>query len=187
VSGKGVPASLFMALSKTLCKSLALRERVALETLIRLVNAEISRENTGELFVTAVLGILDAGSGEMELCIAGHDAPILLRPGEAPRSLEGVGGLPLCVFEDFPYTAERVQLHPGDILVLLTDGITEAQNPQSHWYGRAQAFACLSALAQEHQSAATVCESLYQDVERFTAGAPPADDITIMAIRFTAP
>ena len=79
VSGKGVPASLFMALTKTLAKSLARRERVPLDRLLCVVNDEISRENPAAMFVTAIIGIIDARSGEVELCNAGHNAPILLR------------------------------------------------------------------------------------------------------------
>jgi adenylate cyclase len=71
------------------------------------VNEEISRENSAALFVTAIVGILDVQTGELELCNAGHDAPILLRINEPPRSLKGAGGPPLCVREDFPYTFDR--------------------------------------------------------------------------------
>jgi serine phosphatase RsbU (regulator of sigma subunit) len=187
VSGKGVPASLFMALSKTLCKSAALREHVPLDALIRLVNAEISRANTAMLFVTAMVGILDVRTGDMALCSAGHDAPFLLRSGEPPRSVDAAGGPPLCVFEDFPYATERVQLQPGDMVILITDGVTEAQDRMRNLYGRAQAQAYLAALEQERSSAAATCRGLYADVKRFTTGAPPSDDITILAIRFTAP
>jgi serine phosphatase RsbU (regulator of sigma subunit)/CHASE2 domain-containing sensor protein len=187
VSGKGVPASLFMALSKTLCKSAALREHVPLDTLISRVNAEISRDNPAVMFVTAVFGILDVRTGKTELCIAGHDAPILLRPGEPPRSLDSAGGPPLCVLEDFPYPAEPIQLQPGDALLLITDGVTEAQDAAANLYGRARAMAYLAEPGQAHRSAAALCEGLYADVRRFASGAPPSDDITIMALRFTAP
>ena len=84
VTGKGVPASLFMALSKTLCKYAALREHVPLAPLMTIVNAAISRDNPANLFVTALAGIIDVRSGAMELCSAGHQAPILLREGETP-------------------------------------------------------------------------------------------------------
>ncbi len=84
VTGKGVPASLFMALSKTLCKYAALREHVPLAALMTIVNAAISRDNPADLFVTALAGIIDVRSGAMELCSAGHQAPILLRAGEPP-------------------------------------------------------------------------------------------------------
>ena len=105
VSGKGVPASLFMALSKTLCKSVALREPHALDALMTSMNQEIARDNPMSLFVTAVAGIIDTRTGAMELSRAGHDAPLVLRLGEAPRSLEAEGGPPLCVLDEFPYTA----------------------------------------------------------------------------------
>ena len=110
VSGKGVPASLFMALTKTLAKSLARRERVPLEQLLRLVNDEISRENPAAMFVTAIIGTIDARSGDVELCNAGHNAPILLPSTGSPWQLDGAGGPPLCVDEEFSYTIQRVKL-----------------------------------------------------------------------------
>src|SRR5262249_45121388 len=129
VVGKGVPASLFMALSKTLCKSLALRERAPLAALITAMNQEIARDNPGALFVTAIAGILDVRTGEMELCSAGHEAPILLRSSVAPYALTVTGGPPLCVLEDFAYPADLIRLQSGDLLLMMTDGVTEAQDP----------------------------------------------------------
>jgi hypothetical protein len=84
VTGKGVPAALFMALSKTLYKSAALRAHLALHELMRAVNSEIARENPAQLFVTLLAGLLDTRTGALELCRAGHAAPLLLRRGEAP-------------------------------------------------------------------------------------------------------
>jgi adenylate cyclase len=187
VSGKGVPASLFMALSKTLCKSAALREHVPLDVLIRLVNEEISRENPESLFVTAVIGIIDVRTGEMELCNAGNDAPILLRTGVLPYSFNSAGGPPLCVWEDFPYPCDRVQLQSDDTLILITDGVTEAQDPEQNFYGLTRALAYLTVRSQEGYNVASLCQGLYEDVKRFTNEATPSDDITIMAVRFRAP
>jgi CHASE2 domain-containing sensor protein/serine phosphatase RsbU (regulator of sigma subunit) len=190
VSGKGVPASLFMALSKALCKSIALREHVPLDALMILMNREISRENHAELFVTAVIGILDTCTGSIELCCAGHEAPILLRPGEAPRSLEVTGGPPFCFLEDFPYPSVRMVLQPGDMLVMITDGVTEAQDPGHHLYGIERTLAYLATIhtaPYRDLSVASVCQGLYADVCRFAAGADPADDVTIMAICFAGP
>src|SRR4029434_8788283 len=116
VSGKGVPASLFMALSKTLCKSLALRQHVPLDALITALNHEVARDNPRALFVSAIAGILDVRTGEVELCSAGHEAPILLRSHTAPCSLAVTGGPPLCVLEDFAYPVDRMQLQSGDLL-----------------------------------------------------------------------
>ena len=190
VTGKGVPASLFMALSKTLCKYAALREHVPLAPLMALVNAAISRDNPANLFVTALAGIIDVHSGAMELCSAGHQAPILLRAGEPPCVLEATGGPALCVLEDFPYAAEPIQLHPGDVLLMITDGVTEAQDPAQHFYGLQRALAWLTVMQNtdmKWQSVEAICQGLYAEVNRFAGGAVSADDITIMAIRFIGP
>jgi serine phosphatase RsbU (regulator of sigma subunit) len=190
VTGKGVPASLFMALSKTLCKHVALREHGPLATLMTLANAAISRDNPANLFVTALAGILDVRSGAMELCSAGHEAPILLRAGQGPRVLDTAGGPPLGVLEDFSYDAERVQLHPGDMLVMITDGVTEAQDPAQDLYGLGRALAWLTAMPMDNTtrpSVEAICQGLYADVKRFTRGAVPSDDVAIMAICFTEP
>jgi serine phosphatase RsbU (regulator of sigma subunit) len=190
VTGKGVPASLFMALSKTLYKHAALREHVPLAMLMTLVNAALSRDNPANLLVTVLAGIIDVHSGVMELCSAGHEAPILLQAGEAPWVLDVAGGPALCVLEGFSYAAEQVQLHPGDVLVLMTDGVTEAQDPAQHFYGLERALAWLTAIQQNNtkwQSVEAICQGLYVDVKRFADGAVPADDITILAIRFIEP
>jgi serine phosphatase RsbU (regulator of sigma subunit) len=186
VSGKGVPASLFMALSKTLCKSLARREHVPLDALLRLVNEEISRENPASLFVSAIVGIINVRTGEMQLCSAGHDAPILLRASEPPRSLNGAGGPPLCVDEGFPYTTDRLQLQSNDMLIMVTDGITEAQDARQNFYGLARVLGYFSTVERRQLTAMAACAGLYADVKSFTAGAAPSDDITIMAIRLAA-
>jgi serine phosphatase RsbU (regulator of sigma subunit) len=189
VAGKGVPASLFMALSKTLCKSLALREHVPLAALITAVNQEIARDNPAALFVTAVAGILDVRTGEMELCSAGHSTPILLRRGAVPCSLPAASGPPLCILADFSYASNRICLQSGDLLLLMTDGVTEAHNSQQMLYGFERVMAYCSAIqdAPEQRSIIAVCQGLYDDVKRFAHDAEPSDDIAIMAIRFTAP
>ncbi len=186
VSGKGVPASLFMALSKTLCKSLARREHVPLDALMRLVNGEISRENPASQFVTAIVGIINVRTGEMHFCSAGHNPPILLRANEPPCSLNGTGGPPLCFDEDFPYTADRLQLRSDDMLIMVTDGISEAQDARENFYGLARLLAYLSTVAGRELSAVDICAGIYADVKNFTAGAASSDDIAIMAIRLTA-
>ena len=187
VAGKGVPASLFMALSKTLCKSLALRQRVPLDALITAVNQEIARDNPGALFVTAIAGILDVRTGEMELCSAGHEAPILLRNSAAPCSLTVTGGPPLCILEDFVYPSDLIRLQSGDLLLMMTDGVTEAQDAAQILYGLERVMAYCSTIQDEQRGVLSVCQGLYDDVKRFVRDAEPFDDITIMAIRFTAP
>ena len=126
VSGKGVPASLFMALSKALCKSVALRDGAAVGMVTKL-NEAMSRENPGAFFVTAITGVIDTETGEGEFCIAGHDAPYRFKPGDTPQELTSSGGPPLCVLDDFTYPSERFHLAPGEMLLLWTDGVGEAQ------------------------------------------------------------
>ena len=182
VSGKGVPASLFMALTKTLSKSLARREKKSVDRLLCAVNQEISEENPAAMFVTAIMGIVDARSGAVELCNAGHNAPLLLRAGAAPRTLAGADGPPLCVDEKFVYDAQQLSLEPGEILLLITDGVSEAEDDQQAQYGSMRVIDCFD--AEFPNTATAACEKLRADVKRFTAGAPASDDLTIMAIRF---
>ena len=182
VSGKGVPASLFMALTKTLAKSLARRERVPVDQLLRMVNREISRENSAGMFVTVIIGVIDTRSGIVELGNAGHNAPILLRSAAPPQELDGAGGPPLCVDEEFPYAMQRLQLAAGDILLFITDGVTEAENQHQARYGAVRALECFT--GTRSADAAEACVKLHADVKKFTAGAAPSDDLTILAIRF---
>jgi serine phosphatase RsbU (regulator of sigma subunit)/CHASE2 domain-containing sensor protein len=186
VSGKGVPASLFMAITKALCKSNALRGAETIDAIINRANGEIARENPAMLFVTMLAGLLDLRSGELQLCNAGHDAPFLLRPGQAPELLEGDGGPPLCALDDFEYPLDRFQLAPGDRLVIVTDGVTEAQNRAQALYGTERLAQILGGLPESEDSEAIV-SAVTEDIHRFEDGAEQFDDTTIMAIRYTGP
>jgi len=182
VSGKGVPASLFMALIKTLCKSLARREQTELGQILSSLNDEIALDNPTAMFVTAIIGVIDSVSGEIELCNAGHNAPILLHSMQAPRELDGAGGPPLCLDAGVTYPTQRLRLDSGDILVLITDGVTEAENSQQAQYGLDRTLHCLA--QGPPITAAAVCQKLHADVKNFTAGAAPSDDLTLLAVGF---
>lgn len=186
VSGKGVPASLFMAISKALYKSNALRFSSGIEQIMTAANAEISRENPAMMFVTAVAGLFNIRTGTLQLCNAGHDAPILLRPGVAPQLLEGEGGPPLCVLEDYEYPADRYDLQPGDMVVVVTDGVTEAMNNDQALYGMERTVETLARCPDPTDSEAVVTH-LNADVQVFVAGAEPSDDTTILALRYNGP
>jgi serine phosphatase RsbU (regulator of sigma subunit)/CHASE2 domain-containing sensor protein len=186
VSGKGVPAALFMAQGKSLCKSAALRGDIDIGEIVNRANAEISRDNSEMLFITMFAGILNLATGELHFCNAGHDAPILLRAGEAPQSIDGEGGPPLCVIEDFPYITETRQLQPGDMLCITTDGITEAMTASGALMGRARTEAVLAAMPDD-ASAAAITDGLQAAVAEFVAGAEPSDDLTILTVRWNGP
>jgi serine phosphatase RsbU (regulator of sigma subunit)/CHASE2 domain-containing sensor protein len=185
VSGKGVPASLFMALTKTLCKSLARRQPLNLGQVLSSVNDEISRENPTTMFVTAIIGVIDAGSGEVELCNAGHNPAILVRAQELSRELDGAGGPPLCLDRGFTYPTQRLRLADGDMLLLITDGVTEAEDRRQGQFGLARTLQCLAGAPR--LSAAGICHKLHAEVKHFTMGAMPSDDLTLLAVRFSVP
>jgi adenylate cyclase len=187
VSGKGVPGSLFMAVSKALYKSAALRQARQVETVMREANAEISRDNAEGLFVTVLAGILDTRTGLLEYCNAGHEPPYLLSSGELPiRRLGDGGGPPLCAVDCFPYTASSLRLEPGDTLCLVTDGVTEAAAAGGTLYGRERLEALLAKTGPGTRSA-DVGDAIRQEVTRFAAGVEPSDDLAILVVRWKGP
>ncbi|HEX2570544.1 MAG TPA: CHASE2 domain-containing protein [Polyangia bacterium] len=186
VSGKGVPASLFMALTKVLCKSTALRRQVSVADILTEANREISRDNPEALFVTVFAGILDVRTGELEFSNAGHEHPFLLRPGRTAEPIAMEGGPPVCVIEDYVYTAERMRLEEGECLLLFTDGVTEAMNGAKEMYTQARIAPALGTV-EAPIVPAQVISRLYEDVQRFVAGADPSDDIAILALTRRAP
>jgi adenylate cyclase len=187
VSGKGLLSSVFMTVSKTLYKSTALRRGEAVATMMQEANAEISRDNPEELFVTAFAGVLELDTGVLEYCNAGHDRPYVVpRGGGPPTQLAEGGGPPLCVLDGFEYTAAVHRLRPGDTLCLITDGVTEARNAAGELFGRERLERRLAGLGAD-ASAKTVVASLRGDVEAFVAGSEPADDLAIMVVRWDGP
>jgi len=181
VSGKGVPASLFMAISKTLTGTLARRDN-DLGLAMRDINVELSRENPEYLFVTALLCVINIVSGELEFVCAGHDAPLLLRNGEISRiATHETSGPPLCVIEDYPYISDRVQLCPGDRLCLFTDGVSEATEG-SMLFGGERLAATL--LAHQDKNVADLLTAVRDEIRRFEAGHPPSDDLTLLMLDY---
>jgi len=155
--------------------------------MMREADAEISRDNAEGLFVTVLAGILDARTGALEYCSAGHEPPFLLsRGGRAPQRLQDGGGPPLCSVDDFPYTAAKRQLEPGDTLCLITDGITEASSADGTLYGRPRLEALLGGLGAAAR-AAEVGEAIRSDVAAFSRGAEPTDDMAVLIIRWNGP
>lgn len=185
VSGKGVPGSLFMAVSKALCKSSVLRLRGEVAAAMREANAEISRDNPEALFVTAWAAVLDARTGAVQYCSAGHEPALVLGDG-APRRLGQDTGPPLCVFDDFPYAAASCTLREGETLCLVTDGVTEAMNAAGELYGRARLEALVAGLGPA-AGAVEVGEAIRRDVARFAAGTEPSDDVTILVVQWRGP
>lgn len=184
VSGSGVAASVFMAVSKALCKSAALRRGNDIGAIIRDAHADISRDNPEALFVSVWAGLLDLRTGELQHCNAGHEPPWLvgLDVGSA-RLLEAESGPPLCVVDRFPYAATSYRMRPGETLCLVTDGVTEAEDGAHRLYGRQRLAETLSRLGAA-ASPSGLGEAIRSDVTDFVAGNPASDDLTILILQW---
>jgi serine phosphatase RsbU (regulator of sigma subunit) len=183
VSGKGLPASLFMALAKSLIKSIALRaENADPGAILVRANAEISRDNPESLFVTAFAGVLDTRTGSLSYCNAGHEPPLAFPPGGTMVCVEHAGGPPLCVIEGFEYPTGHRDLAPGEWLCVVTDGVTEAMNAGRDLYGAQRLRAALARMAAASPQA--LVQELVGDVGRFAAGAEQSDDLTLLCVQW---
>jgi len=189
VAGKGLSASIFMAVSKALYKSVTLRAPEAdLGALMAAANLEVSRDNADMLFVAVFAAILDLDTGELDYCNAGHENPYLLSPNGGSLVVIGDGdGPPLCAVDHFGYRGANRRLHRGELLCCVTDGVTDAQNPAGLLYGSARLEACLSRIDLMHATPQNVVDAVRADVAEFAAGAEPADDLTVLALRWKGP
>ncbi len=189
VAGKGLSASIFMAVSKALAKASMLRTPAAtVAALLSTANVEIARDNPEFLFVTAFAGILDLDTGELEFGNAGHEPPWAVHAEDrTARRVEGEGGPPLCVVDDYAYSASRYRMRPGELLVVVSDGVTEAMDPSGALYGGRRVAARLMALRADDTSAGAIVDGLLADARAFAAGADPRDDMTVLALRWRGP
>lgn len=184
VSGKGVPASLFMAISKTLTGALT-RRNADLGQALSDIETELNRDNPEYLFVTAFIGILDIDTGQLDYACAGHDAPVIYREGKILRiDTQPVAGPPLCAAGNYPYTSARIQLQREDLLCLFTDGVTEASNGEQ-MFGISGLQTAIMALGEGTLTEAA--HSLEKTVRAFEAGHPPSDDLTLLLLRWHGP
>jgi len=180
VSGKGVPASLFMAVTKTLFRATASNGGTPGEILARL-NAEICRDNDSCMFVTLFCAILNIRTGQVDYGNGGHNPPYYLHQrGVSP--LENPGGRVLGLVEQSPYASGRMILAPGEALLLYTDGVTEAMNPSETLYSdqRLEQFLGTNRGSAPRQ----IIGDLIGDVKQFAGGAPQSDDITVLALLY---
>jgi len=182
VSGKGLAAALFMASVKSHLKSAVLRGGGVGEVFNR-AQSEIGRENPEQLFVTAFAGILDISTGVLEFSSAGHEPPFVRTPEGAPARFEMPGGPPLCVLEDFSYQTVRRRLEPGEWICVVTDGATEAMNVAREFFGVERLRASLTWMPEDVAPKDLIVR-LRDDVRRFAGKAEPADDITLLALRW---
>jgi serine phosphatase RsbU (regulator of sigma subunit) len=190
VSGKGLPASLFMAATKAFYRSISTRHAVELARTMREANAEMGRDNPEAFFVTLVAAVLDVNSGRLWYSSAGHEAPWLMHTetGEVER-LEGGAGPPLCVLEDFAYETAMTRLRPGDTVLMVTDGVTEALDPTGGLFGTPRVTTLVTEAAQEpaRSEPARLIADLVGAVRTFREPFEAADDVTLLAVQWLGP
>jgi sigma-B regulation protein RsbU (phosphoserine phosphatase) len=181
VSGKGVPAAIFMAVSRTLIRATGLKGLPADECM-NYVNNLLCNESVSCMFVTVFYGILNTSTGEIEYVNGGHNPPYVLSGSEI-RKVEMTGGPILGCVEDFNYKSKKLQLKPGERLFLFTDGVTEAFNRNGEVYGddRLELF-LRSRLSSQIDD--VVKESMVE-INTYSAGMEQSDDITYLAISFS--
>lgn len=183
VADKGVPAALYMMVAKTLLKSEGQRLGEP-DRILSCVNNLLAADNDSCMFVTVFCAVLNTGTGELCMANAGHNPP-LLSDAQGIRYLQLNAGFVLGPVMDTAYVAQRLTLRPGDTLFLYTDGVTEAQNREQELYGEER-------LLETFRSAHTddpqrLIQNIRATVTRHAAGAPPSDDITMVAITYREP
>jgi sigma-B regulation protein RsbU (phosphoserine phosphatase) len=180
VSGKGVPASLLMAVGKTLLKSTMQGVRDPGRALT-LVNAELAEDNDTCMFITAFCGILNLRTGDLTFATAGHNPPLIVRQAAPIEILRRRPGPALAALQGSRYQNEAVRLAAGDLLLLYTDGVTEAMNPAGELFGEEPLVELMRAAPL---AAARPCiEAVVRAVHAHAAGAEQSDDITLLAVR----
>ncbi len=181
VSGKGVPAALFMAVTRTLIKTTA-SQGLPPETVLMRVNQDLCADNEAMMFVTLFLGVLNTRTGEVQYSNAGHNPPYLLRHEGSLEALEGTGGTALGVLEDCTYHSREVFLRREDTLFLYTDGVTEAMDGSENLFSEERLMKELTSL--RGGSIKDLVTGVTAAVQHFSEGVAQADDITMMVLRF---
>ena len=179
VSGKGVPAALFMMKTETLVKSLATSLRADTATILERSNVALCENNDASMFVTCWLGILDTVTGELRYANAGHNSPIIYSGGKV-SFLKCAHGMVLGGFDAAKYKEESIRLNQGDKFILYTDGVTEAHDIKDELFGNER----LIAFAQTHinDTADQFVPNLREELNRFSEGKEQFDDITMLMV-----
>jgi len=182
VSGKGVPAALFMAVSRTLLRATASRG-FAPDECMQQVNQTLHQESISSMFVTCFYGVLNTRTGEIHCSNGGHNPPYILRADGRVEAVEVFGGLILGAFRHAAYEKREIGLQPGDCIFLYTDGITEAMNPDGEQFTSERLVESLKSV--NGSAVEEIVRKVIENVRGFTAGAAQSDDMTILAVRYS--
>ena len=182
VSGKGIPAAMFMMEAKSLIKHYALTKIPVREVFCK-ANRSLCENNRANMFVTAFLGVIDLETGVFSFCNAGHNPPLISRQGGDYTWLKSKAYLVLGGMEDIAYREQEIFFEPGDRLFLYTDGITEATNSAQELYSEDRLLQTINQLPRDIPIGDLML-SVKKDVDSFAAGAEQADDMTMLVLEY---
>jgi len=181
VSDKGVPASLLMAVTKTMIKMMS-KDSKGPDEILGKVNKEIAHDNDSCMFITIFCGILNIKTGEVSYANAGHLPPVVLRSSREIRFLEDASAAAIGIAEDTVYKTGSVRLEPGDALCMYTDGVTEAFDEKRRLFGRERLKDKI--LAAAHKPIRGIVDGICSGVDEFSKGMPQSDDIAVLSIKY---
>jgi len=181
VSGKGVPASLVMSITRAMLHFVATLDLPLHESVSR-INNSVADSNSNDMFVTLFIARINLKTMHMDYCNAGHNPPVIIPPDGTPCFLPVKSNLAAGLMEDFPYEAEHIELEPGTRILAYTDGVTEAENGRLELYGEERLMDDIGKFTADMDEKSVV-DQLYRSVKTFMAGHPQSDDITIMSIK----
>lgn len=180
VSGKGISASLFMAIASTLIKTNA--KLIPANEIITLVNNELSGKNSNQFFITIFIGILNVKTGELDYCNAAHNHPYLLHPDGKIENLAESHGLPLGIYKNTSYKHSSIEMKKGDSLLLYTDGVINSQDLNKQHFGTVKLETILENM--QNSPADEIVDRLVKSINIYEGSSGQADDITILAIKY---
>jgi sigma-B regulation protein RsbU (phosphoserine phosphatase) len=181
VSGKGVPAAMLMAISRTLLKATALKG-ISPDICLTEINNIIAEESLSTMFVSLFYGILDTRNGNFEYCNAGHNLPYKISNNGDIKQIENVGGLFIGAFKDTDYEPQTITLQPNDALFLYTDGVTEAMDANDNEFGDDRLDETLQKMLDK--SPTDLTNSIIDEVKIFSDGTVQSDDITCLGLKY---
>lgn len=181
VSGKGVPAAFFMAVTKTLLKVVAERILDPGEVLSK-VNNDLAEDNESCMFVTLFLAVMDISTGEVRYASAGHNPPLLMAKGKDAEWIPPLNELVAGIMEDTNYTTQSMTMYPGDTLFIYTDGVTEAMDREQELYSEERLIEAMNRC--RGKSAEQIIRTIEGALKDFTGGAEQSDDITMLAMQY---
>ena len=177
VCGKGIPAAIFMSMTQAVFRSAASHLNDP-SRIVHSMNKQASRGNETGMFVTLFVGVIDLATGMLRYCNAGHEHPLVVT-GKSVRTLNAKSSLPIGAMEETRYVEQETQLVPGDMVMLFTDGLTEAMNSENALFGRERVARVIRG-----ESPQQLLDNMSQSVADFVRGAEQSDDLTMLAIRY---